>query len=95
MSGGVAFVLDEEGQFAKRCNSAQVELGPVNDVDDRALLKRLVEQHARFTGSARAKHLIARWPSALQRFVTVMPVEYKRARLEAARTAQAERARYG
>ena len=102
MSGGLAFVLDEDGQFATRCNAAHVALEPVIDAGDRALLKRLVEQHARLTGSARARHLLGRWESSLRKFVTVMPVEFKRARAEEARrelaalqAASGERPRHG
>ena len=102
MSGGIAFVLDEDAQFATRCNAAHVALEPVSDAGDRALLKRLVEQHARLTGSARARHLLGRWESSLRKFVTVMPVEFKRARAEEARREQAalqaasgERPRHG
>jgi len=89
MSGGLAFVLDEDGQFVKRCNLGQVALEPVSDAADRALLKRLVEQHARLTGSARARHLLGRWETSLRKFVTVMPIEYKRARREETRHEQA------
>jgi glutamate synthase (NADPH/NADH) large chain len=89
MSGGVAFVLDEDQQFVKRCNLGQVALEPVTDAGDRALLKRLVEQHARLTGSARARHLLGRWEASIRKFVTVMPVEFKRARAEESRRGQA------
>ncbi|MBA3671660.1 MAG: glutamate synthase large subunit, partial [Gemmatimonadaceae bacterium] len=85
MSGGLAYVLDEEGTFASRCNLALVGLQPVADADDRAQLKWLVERHARFTGSARAKQLLGRWDQSLRKFVTVMPADFKRVRAEAAR----------
>jgi glutamate synthase domain-containing protein 3 len=78
MSGGMAFVLDEAGEFERRCNRALVELGPVADADARALLRRLVENHARYTGSARAKHTLARWDSMLRHFVSIVPLEYKK-----------------
>ena len=79
MSGGMAFVLDESEQreFASRCNRALVELHPVERSEDRALLRRLVEQHARLTRSARARSLLARWDSALRDFVAVVPTEYR------------------
>jgi glutamate synthase domain-containing protein 3 len=81
MSGGMAFVLDESLQrdFARRCNLALVELLPVERAEERMLLRRLVEQHARYTGSARARSLLARWDHALRDFVLVIPAEYRRA----------------
>ncbi|MGQ0640386.1 MAG: glutamate synthase large subunit, partial [Gemmatimonadaceae bacterium] len=79
MSGGVAYVLDASGDFATRCNRALVELAPVIESADTALLKRLIERHARFTGSARAKHVLSRWDEALREFVRVIPTEYLRA----------------
>src|SRR5689334_23174732 len=87
MSGGIAFVLDEGRDFARRCNRDMVELGPVAQADDRDILRRLVEQHARHTGSPRARHVLARWEQTLRHFVLVMPVEYRKA---LARTHEAE-----
>jgi glutamate synthase domain-containing protein 2/glutamate synthase domain-containing protein 3 len=78
MSGGMAFVLDEFGELQKQCNTAMVQLGPVADAGDRELLRHLVEQHARFTGSARAKRELNRWDVALRHFVAVVPNEYRR-----------------
>ena len=95
MSGGLAFVLDESGQreLERRCNRAMVELRPVETVDDRALLHGLVEQHARYTGSARARYLLSRWDQALRDFVAVVPVEY--ARVTRQRDPRAEANRVG
>ncbi|MEP6906255.1 MAG: glutamate synthase-related protein, partial [Gemmatimonadales bacterium] len=56
MSGGIAFVLDELGELERRCNTEMVELAKVTDSGEREILRHLVEQHARYTGSARAKH---------------------------------------
>jgi glutamate synthase domain-containing protein 3 len=78
MSGGMAFVLDEFGELQQQCNTAMVKLGPVTDSGDRELLRRLVEQHARFTGSARAKRELNRWDVAQRHFVAVVPLEYRR-----------------
>jgi glutamate synthase domain-containing protein 3 len=95
MSGGQAFVLDEsEGrEFERRCNRSIVDLRPVESADDRALLRHLVEQHAKLTGSARARYLLSRWESSLRDFVAVIPTEYQRALREQA--AQREVNRYG
>ncbi|MBF0284620.1 MAG: glutamate synthase large subunit [Magnetococcales bacterium] len=77
MSGGVAFVLDEAGRFPTLCNPAMVGLEKVEG-DDVALLKEMVERHARFTGSPKAVALLTDWDNAVPRFVKVMPHEYKR-----------------
>ncbi len=93
MSGGLAFVLDESGhrEFERRCNRAMVELRAVESVDDRALLHGLVEQHARYTGSARARYLLSRWDQALRDFVAVVPVEYARVTRQRDQRAEANR----
>ena len=94
MSGGIAYVLDADGDFAKRCNTAMVDLGKVDrvggatDADDRRgrhlgrvdeeLLRELVEKHFRHTGSFRAREVLAKWDDNCARFVRVMPSEYRR-----------------
>ena len=102
MSGGLAFVLDEAGELERQCNRDLVELGRVTDAESRALLRRLVEQHVRYTGSARARHMLAWWDQMLRRFVTVVPREYRkimeqqaRARLATPNAGWQEGARYG
>jgi glutamate synthase (NADPH/NADH) large chain len=95
MSGGIAYVYDEDGQFARRCNTAMVGLEKVlpaaeqeATVDraiwhrgqtDEALLRKLLEDHYRWTGSRRARDLLDHWSEARGRFVKVFPHEYKRA----------------
>jgi len=79
MSGGVAFVLDEFGELEQQCNKALVELGPITDTAQLDMLRRLVEQHARYTGSARAKRELGRWERAQKLFVAVVPTEYRKA----------------
>ena len=79
MSGGVAFVLDEFGQLERNCNGAMVELTRVTDRNDSELLQRLLRQHARYTGSARAKRELARWEISRRLFVAVVPREYRQA----------------
>ncbi len=95
MSGGVAYVLDLDGQFAKRCNPVMVALEPVlpeaeqeaklardlwhRGEADEVILKRLIEHHARYTGSARARQVLDNWASYRNRFVKVFPHEYRRA----------------
>jgi len=103
MSGGVAFVYDEDGQFAHRCNTAMVSLDKVlprgeqtgaavglhRGVTDEALLRKLIEEHHRWTGSLRARELLDHWADARGRFVKVFPHEYKRALAERAAKAEA------
>ncbi|PWT98495.1 MAG: glutamate synthase large subunit, partial [Terriglobia bacterium] len=78
MSGGIAFVLDEQGDFAeKRCNAAAVDLDPVEG-DDEPLLYGLITKHVSATGSPRGKWILENWQRMLPRFVKVFPHEYKR-----------------
>ena len=79
MSGGIAFVLDEFGELEQRCNIGLVELSRVMDSGQRDLLRHLVEQHARYTDSARAKRELGRWERAEKLFVAVVPTEYRKA----------------
>jgi glutamate synthase (NADPH/NADH) large chain len=85
MSGGVAFVLDEDGALARRCNLGLVELEPVAERADLLLLRRLVRRHARLTGSARARALLQDWDATSTRFVRVISIEYRRVLAERAR----------
>ena len=104
MSGGVAYVYDEDGSFASRCNTAMVALERVlpaaeqpgeaaswhrGQADD-PMLKKLVEDQHRWTGSLRSRELLDRWAEARQKFVKVFPHEYKRALAERAARAQTE-----
>jgi glutamate synthase domain-containing protein 3 len=78
MSGGVAYVLDVDGDFEKKCNPGTVELEPVEEAEDVAELRELIEQHREYTGSTVAKRVLDDWPDVLGRFVKVMPTDYKR-----------------
>ena len=78
MSGGIAYVLDEDGTFAERCNSGLVDLEPLVADADVAEAKALVEKHLRYTGSTVAERLLDDWQGAIGRFVKVMPRDYKR-----------------
>jgi glutamate synthase (NADPH) large chain len=94
MSGGIAYVYDVDGMFAKRCNMSMVSLEKVLPAEadvggakhlgqtDEVLLKGLVENHARLTNSPRAKEMLADWHHAREKFVKVFPIEYKRALTE-------------
>jgi glutamate synthase (NADPH/NADH) large chain len=78
MSGGVAYVYDVQGDFARRCNMGMVELEAVKAGEDVAELKALIEKHASYTGSPVAERILADWHAELGRFVKVMPTDYKR-----------------
>ncbi|HWA38885.1 MAG TPA: glutamate synthase-related protein [Burkholderiales bacterium] len=84
MSGGFAYVLDADGEFSKRCNLSMVDLEPVAEADDEARLKRLIENHGRYTGSKRAAEILAGWAQFRAKFVKVFPKEYRRALRELA-----------
>ena len=81
MSGGLAYVYDEDAQFHQRCNMAMVALETLPDRDD-ALVKKLIEDHHRWTGSRRARDILDHWGSARAKFVKVFPNEYRRALAE-------------
>ncbi len=78
MSGGVAYVLDEAGDFANRCNTELVGLGRVEDEAEAAELKELVRRHATATKSALAAGMLEEWDTFLPLFVRVMPNDYRR-----------------
>jgi len=98
MSGGIAYVYDEDGEFASRCNTSMVSLERVlsakeqrANIDkavwhrgetDEVQLKKLLEDHNRWTGSKRARELLDHWDTARAKFVKVFPSEYKRALAE-------------
>jgi len=79
MSGGIAYVLDESGDFARfKCNLASVDLLPVSDGEDQADLKLLIEEHLNYTGSPKAKWILEQWDRMLPLFVKVFPHEFQR-----------------
>ena len=78
MSGGAAYVWNEDGKFESRCNLGMVELEKVVEPEDVQTLKTLIENHARHTGSRKARMIVDSWPMMLPNFVKVMPLDYKR-----------------
>jgi len=84
MSGGIAYVWDQDGHAAARVNPGMVDLEAIAAPADIAELRALVEEHARVTGSPRAKRILATWDVQLSKFVKVMPRDYKRALAELA-----------
>ena len=78
MSGGVAYVYDEVGDFGqRRCNRTSVSFEELGD-DDAAELRALVLEHAQCTRSSVAERLLSDWDESLERFVKVMPDDYRR-----------------
>jgi glutamate synthase (NADPH/NADH) large chain len=78
MSGGEAFVFDEDANFEHRCNKEMVELETVEPADaDR--IRSYLEEHLQRTGSRKATELLDSWESVVPKFVKVMPSEYRRA----------------
>ena len=78
MSGGVAYVLDEEGDFETRCNLETIKLEQIEYAEEMAVVRGLVVEHHLYTGSMKAKRLLDDWDATLARFVKVMPIDYKR-----------------
>ena len=79
MSGGIAYVIDESGEFRERlCNRNVVDLESVVDPRDVDSLRQLVEKHTLLTESVRGRWILSNWYGMLPRFVKVFPHEYKR-----------------
>jgi glutamate synthase domain-containing protein 3 len=77
MSGGVAYVMDPDRLFSRRCNHGMVDIEQI-EVDDYNELKSLIQEHAELTGSEKAKDVLADWDNQKTQFVKVMPREYRR-----------------
>jgi glutamate synthase (ferredoxin) len=78
MSGGIAYVLDEDDDFAERCNKEMVLLYRLRYPEETAFVKDLVFRHAQLTQSARASKVLVEWDYFLPRFVRVVPNDYNR-----------------
>jgi len=91
MSGGSAFIYDESGDFPSRCNLEMVDLEPLREPEDVDLVRDLLIQHAGYTGSTVAAQILSDWDWAVEKFVKVMPIDYRRVleeqkKLQAAQT---------
>ena len=78
MSGGIAYILDESGEFSRRCNHESVGLQPLVDQDEIDLVRSLIRRHASYTGSECAWKTLALWDDVLPRFIKVYPNDYRR-----------------
>jgi glutamate synthase (ferredoxin) len=78
MSGGVAYILDETGDFATRCNQSMVGLESLEDPEEIADLRELIQNHVNYTQSVKGQAVLANWEGNIPKFVKVMPKDYKR-----------------
>lgn len=78
MSGGIAYVLDEAGDFARHCNKEMVNLGKLSDGEEIAEVQAMIKKHAEYTRSERAWKVLALWDQMLPKFVKVYPNDYRR-----------------
>ena len=88
MSGGIAYILDEAGDFATRCNQQMVALEKMDEAEAEEV-RQLIKRHADYTKSQKAFKVLALWEEMLPKFVKVMPKDYKRV-LQALAKAQAD-----
>ncbi len=78
MSGGVAYVLDEAGDFANHCNTSMADLVKLDDQEEIDSLYELIKKHAEATKSQKAFKVIALWEQSVKQFVKVLPRDYAR-----------------
>ena len=78
MSGGIAYVIDDDGLFARRCNRGMVELESLEDDEDLDFVRGMIARHAAETGSQRAAYLLSAWSSTAARTIKVIPRDYRR-----------------
>ena len=76
MSGGIAYVLDSDGDFAKQCNLGMVEIDPLSG-DDEETIQTLIRRHYDYTKSAVAWRILSGWKDYAHKFAKVFPVEYR------------------
>jgi len=79
MSGGIAYILDENQLFDTRCNLEMVDIEIVSNSEDNAFLYGIIKKHVEYTGSKYAARILQDWDEMLPLFVKVMPVDYRRA----------------
>jgi len=77
MSGGTAYVIDWDGDFNRKCNLEMVELEYLENPDEIAEIREMIERHTSLTGSKLAERILRKWDDTCQRFIKVMPRDYK------------------
>jgi glutamate synthase (ferredoxin) len=78
MSGGIAYVLDETGDFPRNCNKEMVKLFKLEDQEEIALVQAMIRKHAEYTRSERSWQVLALWEQMVPKFVKVYPNDYRR-----------------
>ncbi|HPJ02308.1 MAG TPA: glutamate synthase large subunit [Candidatus Limiplasma sp.] len=78
MSGGIAYVYDEDGNFKNLCNPEMVALEPLDDPEEEIQVKHMIQKHVGYTGSPLGQRMIDTWGTVAAKFVKVIPFEYKR-----------------
>ncbi len=78
MSGGIAYVLDIDGEFRLNCNTDMADVLPLEAAADIEELRGMVERHLRYTGSPRAAQILDGWAEMIPRFVKIYPRDYRR-----------------
>jgi glutamate synthase (ferredoxin) len=76
MSGGIAYVYNENGEFKSNCNLSMVDLDPLNS-EDKKTVKKMLSDHVKYTGSAKAKQILDDFSGSIGKFIKVFPTEYK------------------
>ncbi|KAL8776574.1 MAG: hypothetical protein Q9213_008219 [Squamulea squamosa] len=95
MSGGIAYVLDLNQDFASKVNTEMVEVSGLEDPTEIAFVRGLIEDHHHYTGSELAARCLLEFNRALGRLIKVLPIDYKRVMAEeAARAEQAKKEKY-
>jgi glutamate synthase (ferredoxin) len=87
MSGGIAYVLDEDGSFPTHINNTMVDLDPLDD-EDVEYIQRMLRRHFKHTRSRKADDVLRKWEKVAPKFVKVFPREYKQALADLAREAE-------
>ena len=78
MSGGLAYVLDQDGDFRGHCNTEMADVVALEDDAEIAEVRQMIERHLVYTGSPRAQHVLGHWEESVLRFVKVYPRDYRR-----------------
>ncbi len=78
MSGGIAYVYDEDGSFPKKCNREMVQLFPLEEAEDVEEVKKMLERFWKYTGSPRPRRMLDNWQEFQSKFVKVYPNDYRR-----------------
>ncbi len=78
MSGGIAYIYDEHNKLAKRINNGMVDLDKIETIEDENEVKGMIENYVKYTSSKEASEILDNWETSKDKFIKVMPVDYKR-----------------